>query len=225
MLHDFYAFVDPVLIFIFRLPPDPLWGFLLGLVWLSLLTTVIGELCMAGAYFANRSHFARLNRDMVDNQNASLRALTRQDKASYKACNTMANDAFGRSFFAGIALFASSVWPAFLGMGWLTYRFDGVHFVLPWLEEVTPVFFFIPLYIIVRILFHRSKRWLPMFRTIKRKIKENEAGEPLLTFSDVIRENQQTQPGHSAETGTDTTDPSAAPEIPTARPPVDVGTR
>ncbi|MGE4551854.1 MAG: hypothetical protein AB7D57_02010 [Desulfovibrionaceae bacterium] len=222
MLHDFYAFLDPVLIFVFRLPADPLLGFLLGLTWVSLIATVIGELCMAGAYFANGRHFAKLNRDMVDNQNLSVRALARKDKTSYKACNTMANDAFGRSFFAGIALFASSIWPAFLAMGWLTFRFAPVQFNVPVIGEVTPIFFFIPVYIIVRILFHRAKPWLPLFRTIKRKIKENEAGEELISFADIVHESEAARAARNDAGATGT---PAAPETPAAEPPADAGPR
>ena len=76
----------------------------------------------------NRKHFARITHEMTINNNNSIRALARRDKASYKACNAQANDAFGKSFFSGIALFASSIWPAFLVMAWLAYRFPELTF-------------------------------------------------------------------------------------------------
>ena len=181
-----YQAIDPVFIWAFRVPGNEYAGFALGLLWVALATTVVGELCMAGAYFINKRHFAKLSRDMVHNNNLSVQAIGMQDKASYKACNSLANEAFGKTFFAHIALFASSVWPAFFGLGWLDHRFGAVDFAVPLAGDVGPAFLFVPLYILVRIAFNKSKPWLPFFRTIKARIDENEYGEKMMSFADLM---------------------------------------
>jgi len=166
-------------------------GFALGLFWVCLLATVIGELCMAGVYFINAKHFAKMNRDMVKNHNLSVHAIGVKNKGAWKACNSIANDAFGKNFFAHIALFASSLWIVPFGLGWLYYRFGSVDFTVPFLGVVGPAFVFIPAYILTRFLFGKAKPWLPVFKTIKRKIKENEGEDEMMLFSDLVKETPQ----------------------------------
>ena len=190
-LQGLYEVLDPAFILAFRLPGDPLAGFALGLFWVSLLATVVGEVTMFGAYWFNRKHFAKISGEMISQHNLSLRALGVKDKASYKACNAQANEAFGQTFFSGIALFAASLWPAFLAMGWLTFRFRGVSFEVPLAGEVGATFFFVPAYVITRILFHRSKPFLPLFRTMQRKVKENEGKEELMNYSELLAPKQE----------------------------------
>lgn len=185
-----FSFLDPFLIWAFRLPGSATAGFALGLVYVALAATIIGELCMAGVYFANKKHFASLTKQMISNNNLSIQALGAGDKASYTACNSLANDAFGKSFFARLALFAASIWPAALALGWLEYRFGGVDFVLPLVGEVSTAFFFLPAYILVRVAFHRAKPWLPLFKTIRQKIQENENPERMLSFVDLMSEEE-----------------------------------
>ena len=197
-MEPLYAFFDSIFGFMFLLPGNPLAGFVIGLFWAALLAAMVGELTMFGAYWINRGHFRKLGSDMVSQHNLSIRALQVQDKASYKACNSEANEAFGKTFFAGIALFASSLWPAFLVMAWLASRFKGFSLPLPLVgKEVGATFFFVPVYIITRIIFHRLKPVLPLFRTLQRKVKENEAGEELMTFADLVENHgsEDTEPG------------------------------
>lgn len=186
---------DTFFIWPFRLPSNAYAGFALGLAWVALLATIAGELCLALVYFLNRRHYAKLHRDMVKHNNLSIRAIACKDKESYKACNDIANEEFGKNFFANIALFASSVWPAFLVLGWLDGRFRGILFNVPLVGEVGSAFFFVPTYIVIRVCFCFAKPWIPGFRTIKRKIAENEAGERMLSFTDLgpkDKENEAT---------------------------------
>ncbi|MFH1915402.1 MAG: hypothetical protein ABIK45_14155 [Pseudomonadota bacterium] len=182
-----YQFLDPWLIWAFRIGDNPHLGFAVGIFWLCLLTTVIGELCMAGVYFLNKKHFATINQSMVRHHNLSLQALGAKDKTAWKACNSIANDAFGKNFFSRIALFASSLWVVPFAIGWLSFRFSSVDFVLPYLGEVGVSFLFIPLYIVTRVLFCRAKPVLPVFRHIKRKVAENEGAEILMSYSDLAK--------------------------------------
>lgn len=188
-----FQFLDPWMIWAFRLTDNPYVGFAVGLLWICFITTVMGELCMAGVYFLNKRHFAKINRDMVDHHNLSVRALGVKDKTAYKACNSIANDAFGKNFFARIALFASSLWMVPMAIGWLYFRFGHVDFTLPYIGEVGPAFMFIPAYILSRIAFSYSKPWLPFFRTIKQRVEENEAGDDLMTYMDLVDESNQRQ--------------------------------
>jgi hypothetical protein len=190
-----YQFLDPWLVWAFRVSDSPHVGFAVGIFWLCLLTTVIGELCMAGVYFLNKKHFAAIHKDMVCHHNLSLKALGAKDKTAWKACNSIANDAFGKNFFSRIALFASSLWVVPFAIGWLTFRFGSVDFVLPYLGEIGVSFIFIPGYIVVRVLFSRVKHVLPVFRAIKRKIGENEGGEAMMSYMDLAETSERTSAG------------------------------
>lgn len=186
-------FLDPFLVWMFRLPIDPVAAFAVGLCALALLLTMVGELCMAGAYFINRRHFAAITEDMVKNNNNSIRALAQKDKASYTACNSMANEAFGKNFFSGLALFASSVWPVAFALGWLEFRYGAIEFSLPLVDTVVGVnFFFVPLYIVIRIVFCRLKPWLPVFGRIKKAVLANEhCGEDMMTWGDLVADEKK----------------------------------
>ncbi len=180
-----FEFLDPWMIPAFRLTDNPYVGFAIGIAWVCLFATVIGELCMAGVYFLNAKHFAKINRDMVDHHNLSVKAIGAKNKEAYKACNSIANDAFGKNFFSHIALFASSLWIVPFLIGWLFFRFGDVDFMVPFIGEVGPPFIFIPVYILTRYLFGKAKPWLPVFKTIKRKIRENEGEDNMMLFSDL----------------------------------------
>ena len=186
-----YEFMDAWMIWAFRLTDNPYVGFAVGLFWVCLAATVVGELCMAGVYFMNKKHFATINRDMVDHHNLSVHALGAKDKTAWKACNSIANDAFGKNFFARIALFASSLWVVPFAIGWLYYRFGEVDFSVPVVGAVGPAFVFIPVYILVRFGFSQAKPWLPLFKTIKKKVEENEAGDEMMTFMDLLSEEDR----------------------------------
>lgn len=188
-LDGFYLFIDPVMIWIFRLPGNAEIGFALGLVWVALIATIIGELSMAGIYFLNRRFLNEQSQDMVRNFNLSLKALAAKDKQSYKACNDLANEAFGKNFFTGITLFASSIWPAFFALGWLDFRFKEIDFPLPFTDTiVSAAFYFVPTYIIVRIIFARLKPKLPVFGPISRRVKADvKSGEQMMTYMDIVK--------------------------------------
>lgn len=188
-LAPIYHFLDPFLIWVFRLPGDAVAGFGLGILWLTLLATVVGELSLAGVYFLNRRFLIAQSQDMVRNFNLSLKALAAKDKASYTACNDLANEAFGKNFFTGITLFASSLWPAFFALGWLDHRFGNVDFALPLVHEsVGAAFFFIPTYIVMRVVFARLKARLPVFAGIARRVRADaESGEKMMTYMDIVK--------------------------------------
>jgi len=185
-----FEFLDPWMIWAFRITDNPYVGFAIGIFWICLLATILGELCMAAIYFMNAKHFAKVNRDMVGHHNLSVKAIQVKNKEAWKACNSIANDAFGKNFFSHIALFASSLWIVPFAIGWMFYRFGEVEFVVPLIGEVGPPFIFIPVYIFCRWGFGKVKHHIPLFRTIKRKIKENEGEEEMMMFSDMVKDKQ-----------------------------------
>lgn len=185
-----YHAIDSWMIWAFRTSDNPYIGFAIGILWVCFVTTLIGELCIAAVYFMNKKHFAKLNNDMVANHNLSLKALCVKDKTAWKACNSIANEAFGKNFFSHIALFASSLWVVPFGLGWLSYRFGEVEFLVPIIGEVGPPFLFIPAYILFRYLFSKAKPWIPFFRFIQRKIKENEGEEEMMSYKELAKEDE-----------------------------------
>jgi hypothetical protein len=191
-----YEFLDPWMIWAFRIGDNPYLGFTIGLIWVCIAATVIGELCMAGVYFLNKKHFATINRDMVDHHNLSVQALGVKDKTAWKACNSIANEAFGKNFFSRIALFASSLWLVPFAIGWLFYRFGEVDFSVPFIGEIGPAFIFIPMYILTRVVFSQAKPWIPFFRTIKQKVRENEGNTDMMSFMDLAAE-KKSSPGET----------------------------
>jgi len=163
-------------------------AFLGGSAVLCVACILVGEATMSGAYYLNRAHFAKIRRDMVINQNLSIQAIRHQDKESYKACNKVANEAFGLSFFSGVALFGASIWPVFFAMEWLSGRFGSVDFPLPFTDATVGfTFYFAPLYIALRIAFGvwvKPRLW--PFNRFQKWMKANEdCGEKPMSWADL----------------------------------------
>jgi hypothetical protein len=186
-----YQQVDAFLIFFFRLAPNPMLGYLIGIALLGLLCAVIGDLTVALAYRVNGAFLKRDNQELVAMQNKSLLALRARDKASYQACNEVANESFGKVFFSQLALGASSLWPVAFALQWLHERFAEVAFLLPVpIGDRTSVgyaFTFIPMYILMRILFGHVRTRLPGYRrlTVSKDVDRDET-ESMLSVADVF---------------------------------------
>ena len=186
---------DASLIFFFRLVDNPMLGYLIGIAVLALLCAVAGDLTITLAFRINGTFFRRDNRELVRLQNKSLLALQAKDKESYQACNEVANDSFGKVFFSQMALGASSLWPVPFALQWLDGRFADVAFLLPMqLGERTAVgyaFTFIPMYILMRILFGQIRTRLPGYRRlIATKEIDDAETEAMLSVDDVFPEKQ-----------------------------------
>jgi hypothetical protein len=190
-LESIYRQADAALIFFFRLAENSMLGYLIGIAVLALLCVVLGDRTIALAVRFNGAFLDRDNRELVHMQNKSLLALQARDKASYQACNEIANDSFGKVFFSQLALGASSLWPVPFALQWLSERFGEVAFLLPMplgaRESVGYAFTFIPMYILVRILFGKLKERLPFVRSRPDAPGgEQGEGEQMLGFSDVF---------------------------------------
>ena len=170
------AFLDPALIWAFRLVANPQLGFFLGCVYVALAAVIVGDVAMSLAYRVNRKTYLAQEREMLRHNAVSFQALACKDKEAFKACNTLANEAFGRNFFLGATLFCASIWPAALALGWLDQRFGRVEdLTAPFVGRVGPQFWFIPIYIAVRFVFSRIKYRLPLYRLVHAKSLADEA--------------------------------------------------
>jgi hypothetical protein len=175
--------LDTAFIFFFRLPELPIIGYYLGCAVLSLACVVVGQITIAIAFFWNQKFIDRDNQEMVRMHNLSVKALLSKDKRAYKSCNKVANDAFGKVFFSQIALSVSSLWPIAFAAGWLQDRFQDVSFPLPISlpvigGQVGFMFTFLPIYILVYILFGQIKGHLPFFRTVVKRLEQYDVEGP-----------------------------------------------
>jgi hypothetical protein len=185
---------DSAAIFFFRLPEIPILGYYLGCAVLSLVCVVMGQITIAIAFFWNKKFIDADNQEMVRMHNLSVRALLYKDKQAYKSCNKVANDAFGKVFFSQIALSISALWPVAFAAGWMQTRFQDVTFNLPIAlpvvgDHVGFMFTFLPIYILVYILFGQVKGRLPFFRTIVKRLEQYDAegAEKMLSISELSR--------------------------------------
>jgi hypothetical protein len=185
--------IDGVMIQFYRLTGLTFLDYLLGTFILALMSVILGELTLSLVLRYNQGHVRAITDNMVKMNNLSLMALRRREKKSYKACNDMANDAFGKYFFNMTAYSASSLWPAFFALAWMQTRFSQVEFSLPSpLEIIMPAIGYFPTfllcYILARILFQNVRRYLPYFRSVQKQLDEadQEKSERMMTFSDLM---------------------------------------
>lgn len=170
--------MDALLITPFRLPQDAFFGFLIGSFCLAMLCVVLGELMISVAIRFNQGHLRDLKAEIAQREQLSMQAYGMGDREGYQAFNKEANDAWGRHFFTMAAYSAGMLWPVPLALAWLHSRFADVTFELAWPlslvvgQTVSYPFIFIPMYILARILFGHSRRWLPYFKEVQRRLDE-----------------------------------------------------
>jgi hypothetical protein len=178
MATQFLGMLDSLLIAPFRLPHDALFGFLLGAFCLAMLCVVLGELVLSVAIRFNQKHLQDLRTEISKNERLSMQAYEFGDRDGYKALNKQANDAWGRHFFTMAAYSAGMLWPVPFALAWLYSRFAGVTFEMAWPlslivgPTVSYPFIFIPMYVLARIIFGHSRRWLPYFKRVQRRLDE-----------------------------------------------------
>ncbi len=187
-----YHYLDLLLISPFRMLSNPVSGFFFGTFILCLWCTLIGELTSLGVGRLNRSHLKKLEQESIRLHNLSVKAIVHKDKESYRACNKMANEAWGKYFFATIAQGSASLWPVPFALAWMATRFQDITFemafpvpLLP--ETVGYPAVFIPMYILVRICFAKLKPWLPLFHgdDAPKLRRPGQEDEKMITWADV----------------------------------------
>ncbi len=195
-LNAVYAWLDPFLIYFYRLPENSLTGFFLGTFFLCFLCVLLGEITIILVYRINKNYYRKLKKETVRMHNLSVKAILAKDKESYRVCNRQANEAFGRYFFAQFGLGASSLWPLPFALGWMSQRFHNVSidilFTFPGIgNTMSYVPLFILSYILTRIIFGKLKPRLHwVYRFDFRREKDNETGdgdEKMVSWTEVER--------------------------------------
>ncbi len=167
-MHPVFLFLDPYLIWLYRITGHALADFFLGTFVLAVMALIIGEVTISLAFLAVRRRIDQTTAEAARYQNLALEALVEGDKLTYKAANRLANDAFGKSFFMQIALSAAFLWPAFFALAWMSCRFSGIEFPLPFSRHSFGfIGVFILLFAAAYLLFRKVKYRLPYFRRIK----------------------------------------------------------
>lgn len=155
------AQADPFLIAPYRWLSDPVIGWWLGSAVLCLWCTILGEATLALVKRINRAHLERQLEQMSEGQTKSWEALKAGDRLAYKGFNNQANESFGKSFFMQVAMGSSSLWPAFVAMAWLQWRFGQVSVPFPGTNlGMSYATAFIPMYIIMRVLWSLTHKRL-----------------------------------------------------------------
>lgn len=182
-----YHYLDLFLIAPFRWPgPDAaIWGMWMGSIFLAFYCTVIGELIGAVLFLIHRKHYLGMQDKMTRYHNISVGALHAGDKETYLAANKLANDDFGKNFFAQASVGVSTLLPIPFALGWMSKRFEGIEiYSIPGTSiSMGYVFVLLSSYIVIRILFSRFKKHLPLFRRVL-EIKEKARKErgPMRSF-------------------------------------------
>jgi hypothetical protein len=186
-----YNAIDAFLISFYRITDIPILGYYFGTAVLSLICVIVGQMTYCWAYRRNYRFFNSDNQEMVHMHNLSIKALGNKNKGAYKSCNKQANDAFGKYFFAQVAIGISSLWPVPFALGWMQTRFAEVEFALPiplpgFGSSVGFLFTFFPIYVLTYLLFGKIKHKIPYFSSFERWQKASHLeAEEMMSFSDL----------------------------------------
>jgi len=178
-MNFFLFFFDPWLISPFRWLPSPTAGYIVGVVFLALQCVILGDISATVVAFFNGKYLRKIQGDMDRHHNLSEQALMLGDKASYKAVNRQALDAFGHSFSLGAAIFCVSIWPMPFALAWLSLRFADapleLSFSLPFLGRTVEYFpSFLLLYIVTRMIYSTVMSKCTWYSGLKVKITGQE---------------------------------------------------
>jgi hypothetical protein len=195
-MHPVFLFLDPYLIWFYRITGHAWIDFILGTFTLALMAVIIGELNIALAYLAARRRVERVTDEAVKYQNLSIEALRAGDKGAYRAANRLANDAFGHSFFMQIALSAAFLWPAGFVLAWMSHRFGDLSFALPFIPySLGYIGVFLILFVAAYFVFKPVKYRIPYFRRIKALLNASSLNARKLSrFSDLLSSAEAAKP-------------------------------
>ncbi len=156
--------IDPILIAPYRWFSNPLLGWTVGTFTLCLWAVLLGDLTILLAFKMNEKYIRNLLKNTDYYHEQSMKAKSMGDETAYRKINWLANEEFGKSFFALIAMGMGSLWPAFFAVAWLNERFGQMtFFVLPQWAGGYQINFIGPslgLYIIARYAYTRSKKYI-----------------------------------------------------------------
>ena len=187
-MHPVYLYLDPYLIWCYRLTGSAEVNFLLGTLALAVFSLLVGEFTSFLASFIVRRHFEQVTGEAKRYQDLSIEALKAGDRPAYEGANKLANEAFGKSFYSQVALSATFVWPIFFALGWMQHRFLEVEFPLPFIGfSLGYIGVFLLLYIAAYFVFKPVKRRMPYYRRIKElKDASGRSARNLKSFGDPL---------------------------------------
>ena len=163
--------LDPYLIWWYRLPDNGYVGFFLGTFVLALMCVIVGDVTLTLAYRLVAKRLENLTAESLKYQDLSIEAAKAGDKASYKAANKLANEAFGMSFFSQMAVSMARLWPLPFALAWMQTRFTEVEFPLPFIGlSLGYIGVFIILYIAAYFLFKQVKKQFLTFPRVREHI-------------------------------------------------------
>jgi hypothetical protein len=165
---QFFVFLDPYLIWFYRLPGNEYAGFFLGTFVLCVICLILGDITFALAARLQGKHLDNIAGEASKYQDLSIDAAKAGDKATFRAANRLANDAFGKSFFSLIALSMARLWPVAFALAWMQYRFLEVDFPIPGIGySVNYIALFVLVYVAAYFLLKQVKNRLPFSRRAK----------------------------------------------------------
>lgn len=190
-IHAMLLFLDPAIIWAFRLSGGPWSGFFLGSALLNLFCVVLGDVSSTLVRRMNRKIYGGYHEAMVHNHNLSVQALRNADKDAYKAVNKQAHEAFGKYFFSQAGAFTLSIWPLPFALAWMDMRFGSIPFTLPFSipgvgQAVMFQFFFIPVYIALRMVYGRVMRRFAWYRRVQ-SWASHASDKEMLSFVDLFK--------------------------------------
>ncbi len=164
-MNPLYLFLDPYLIWFYRLTGQAVLNFFLGTFVLACLALLVGACTSYLAASLVKPHVGRMSDKAKKYHELSLEALKVGNRPAYEAANKLANEAFSKTFFMQMTLSATFFWPVFVALGWMQERFLGLEFPLPVIGlKLGYIGVFIIIYILAYVLFRQIKRRLPFGR-------------------------------------------------------------
>lgn len=125
-LIEFQTAIDAWLIAPYRWLTPAYAGFLSGTLVLAVQSIVIGKLCLKGLEKIQKKQRKKIEDEVNNRQDLSLKAISVQDKAAYIAQNDLAQEAYGRSMGLSLGRICATFWPAVMALAWMKTRFDGI---------------------------------------------------------------------------------------------------
>lgn len=150
---ELLLWLDPYLIWFYRRSGWAELDYLLGTAFLALLARLLGQVGSAVVFYLGRRYALGLSQEAKRYHDLSLQALEVGDRAAYEAANRLANEAFNKSFYLGVAQSAAYFWPCGLALAWMQTRFQEVTLAVPLLGwELGYVAVFILSYLAIFLL-------------------------------------------------------------------------
>jgi hypothetical protein len=184
-MNPLLLFVDPYLIWYYRLTGYPGLNFILGTAALALQAMLLGKLTICLASWIASKYLEGLSEEARKYHDLSIKAMQIGDQKSYQATNKLANEAFGRVFFMQMAHSAAFFWPIFFALAWMETRFADLAFPLPVGHiSLNYILVFFLLYISAYFLVKWVKYKLPYFCRIKKLLDIDDHPEGVMKIPD-----------------------------------------